>query len=207
MSKGENSNKIAFLSNNLIVTKPLYDWLESRGEHVILFDKKISSYDIINNDISFVISYNYIHMIQSDVLDILPHRVINLHISLLPWNRGADPNIWSFIENTPCGVTIHEVDPGLDTGDILLQKQVSFEYSKDTLQSSYLTLHNVIQDLFKTNSANILDCTILPQPQTGKGSFHYKKDLLAYKDIINFNDTINDFINKINKPASITPQR
>ena len=43
-------------------------------------------------------------------------------MSYLPWNRGADPNFWSILEDTPKGVTIHIMDESIDTGDILYQK-------------------------------------------------------------------------------------
>jgi len=37
---------------------------------------------------------------------------------------AADPNVWSFIEKTPKGVSIHYLDAGIDTGDIIAQKLV-----------------------------------------------------------------------------------
>ena len=38
-----------------------------------------------------------------------------MHISYLPFNRGAHPNYWSFKDNSPKGVTIHFIDNGIDT--------------------------------------------------------------------------------------------
>lgn len=73
---------------------------------------------------SFVVSFNYRYLIPEEVLKLLPGKVINLHTSLLPYNRGSAPNFFSFLEDTPKGVTIHRVDSGLDTGDILCQKEL-----------------------------------------------------------------------------------
>lgn len=50
---------------------------------------------------------------------------MNLHISYLPWNKGADPNFWSCIDGTPAGVTLHHIDAGVDTGDIIAQALMS----------------------------------------------------------------------------------
>ena len=39
-------------------------------------------------------------------------------LSYLPFNRGKNPNVWSIIESTPCGATIHKIDEKIDTGKI-----------------------------------------------------------------------------------------
>ena len=78
-------------------------------------------------------------------------QAINLHISYLPFNRGAHPNFWSFVDNSPKGVTIHEIDEGLDTGPIIHQKKLSFNIKKkesDTFFKTYKILNNEIQKLF-----------------------------------------------------------
>ena len=51
-----------------------------------------------------IVSYNYIHMVPKDVIEMMPNKIVNLHISFLPYNRGFAPNIWSFWENTKKGV-------------------------------------------------------------------------------------------------------
>lgn len=84
-------------------------------------------------------------------------QIFNLHISLLPYNREASPNFFSFIENTPKGVTIHQIDEGLDTGPILAQKELFFDESKETFASSYEKLILEIQMLFKENWSSISD--------------------------------------------------
>ena len=48
---------------------------------------------------------------------------INLHLSYLPFNRGKNPNVWSIIESTPCGATIHKIDEKIDTGKIYVRKK------------------------------------------------------------------------------------
>ena len=55
-----------------------------------------------------IISFGYRHKITQDIIDNLKYPIINLHISFLPFNKGAHPNFWSFAENTPSGISIHE---------------------------------------------------------------------------------------------------
>ena len=152
---------------------------------------------IKNNNVNFIISYNYRIIIKPDIIDLLPHRIINLHTSYLPYNRGASPNIWSFIENTPCGVTIHEIDSGIDTGNIIIQEEINYDYSKETLESTYIKSNEIIQELFKKYWLKIKNNEIIPQKQTGKGTFHLAKDLDKYKEIMDYKDTIETFLCKV----------
>ena len=71
-----------------------------------------------------------------------------MHISFLPYNKGADPNLWSYLENSPKGVTIHKIDKGINTGDILLQKEVQDNIETDTLKTSFNRLIDEIVILF-----------------------------------------------------------
>ncbi|MGM0601054.1 MAG: formyltransferase family protein [Candidatus Rifleibacteriota bacterium] len=155
---------------------PLIQWLQNQNYNVVQITDKISGEIIEEEHFDFLISYGYRHIIKKDVLDKFPSRAINLHISYLPWNRGADPNFWSFIENTPKGVTIHYLDEGIDTGDIIVQKEVCFNSEVETLASTYQKLHQEIQDLFKQNWPYIKSgkCKRVKQPDGG--TVHRKKD-------------------------------
>ena len=188
--------KILFLSNNPSVSNPLYEWLKASGEDVV-YDTEPITVDYINrNSIEYVISYNYVHIIKRDVIALLPHRIINLHISLLPYNRGSDPNIWSFIENTPAGVTIHEIDDGIDTGGILLQERIDFDPSKETLRSSYEKLHQMIQKLFKDNWYLLKSQGIKTEPN-GEGTLHKKKEAHFFEPVLNYDDIVSEFLLKV----------
>ncbi|GGO88991.1 hypothetical protein GCM10011348_45700 [Marinobacterium nitratireducens] len=163
---------------------PLISWLQSQGEVVIQTADKISSKFIRDSGASFIISYGYRHILRADVLDLFPSRAINLHISYLPWNRGADPNLWSFVDNTPKGVTIHYLDEGVDTGDIIAQEVVRFDLESDTLATSYEKLHKAIQLLFKANWSHIKDGTCQRQNQSSGGTIHKIKDKSAVDHLI-----------------------
>lgn len=150
------------------------------GHKVTRTDKVINSDYLQDKNIDFGISYRYKNIIRKPEISFFTGKLVNLHISLLPWNRGLDPNLWSFLENTPKGVTIHQVDAGLDTGDILLQKEHTFELSCETLRTSYESLSQMIENLFIQNSEAILRQEITPIPQGEGGSLHRGVDKTPY---------------------------
>jgi ribosomal protein L37AE/L43A len=119
-----------------------------------------------------IISFGYRHVIRPDALMLAQRSPVNLHISYLPWNRGADPNYWSFRDNTPKGVTLHEVDIGIDTGPIIAQKRIIFNDREDTLSSTYQRLIREVQDLFIANWRKIACGDYYAYPQTERGSHH-----------------------------------
>jgi methionyl-tRNA formyltransferase len=126
--------------------------------------------------IQFAVSYRYQHIVKRPVIEYLSGRVINLHISLLPWNRGADPNLWSFLEDTPKGVTIHYIDEGLDTGDIIAQKEIVFDSPGETLATTYEKLNANLIELFKQEWQHISTGEAPRRKQPLHGSFHRTRD-------------------------------
>ncbi len=129
-----------------------------------------------SNDIEFIISYRYTKIIKADIIKAFQDKLINLHPSLLPYNRGRHPNLWSFIDNTPKGVTIHYIDEGVDTGDIIAQKELVFE-DNETLSSSYWKGLQALEDLLITQWHDIKSGNITRIKQEGEGTFHLGKDL------------------------------
>lgn len=94
-----------------------------------------------------IVSYNYRHILKKEIFSIPKFGTVNMHISYLPYNRGADPNLWSHIEGTPSGVTIHLIDEGIDTGPIITQKLVPLDKSL-SLAKSWSILQDEIKALF-----------------------------------------------------------
>lgn len=177
--------KILFLTNNEI-SYELFYWIKNeKKENIILYGDNINIDKLNELQPELIISYNYKYVIKKDVIMYMKNRIINLHISLLPWNRGASPNLWSFLDDTSKGVTIHQIDEGLDTGDVILQKEIFFDESKETLKSSYNKLHKEIQKLFKENWEEIKNYNIALKPQVGKGSLHFVRDSKVIESIMN----------------------
>lgn len=87
------------------------------------FLDEIKSY---NPDLIIVTAYGRI--LPGPLLDLPPLGTINVHGSLLPKYRGAAPVQWAVINGeTETGITIMQMDEGLDTGDILLPVSLPIE--------------------------------------------------------------------------------
>jgi methionyl-tRNA formyltransferase len=65
----------------------------------------------------------YGRILGPDLLRLAPHGAVNVHASLLPRHRGAAPVQWAIAAgDQETGVTVMQMDEGLDTGDLLLQR-------------------------------------------------------------------------------------
>ena len=147
------------------------------------------------NEYDLVISYGYRYILKPVHIQACKKPPINLHISLLPWNKGAHPNFWAWYDNTPHGVTIHEINQGLDTGPIIYQKEIKF--NKDlTLNKSYDILQEEIELLFLENKHKLLMKDYTTFEQIGRGSYHKVKDLPKFEG--GWNQTIQEIRSKIN---------
>ncbi len=185
---------VLFLTNN-DNTKDLYEWLLEQGEKVYCIQNKINPELIEQLNPSFIISFNYRYLIQKEILDYMKGKVINLHISYLPYNRGSSPNLFSFLDNTPKGVTIHLMDEGLDTGDILCQRELFFDENKETFASTYNKLMQEIKKLFREKWTEIKEGRISPQKQVGDGTYHRMKEVeeIRKNNPFSWEDVIADY--------------
>lgn len=179
-----NNYRILFLTNNENATK-LIDWLKEQGENIEVESNAINLQLVKKISPSIIISYNYNYLIRRDVIEYMEGNIVNLHISLLPWNKGFSPNLWSFLDNTPKGVTVHYINEGLDTGDIIVQKEISFNEEIETFESSYNKLNYEIVELFKVCWNKIKTKSIDAIKQTEVGSYHTKKDLEIFQEKTN----------------------
>ncbi|HEX2658845.1 MAG TPA: formyltransferase family protein [Polyangia bacterium] len=119
--------------------------------------------------------FNY--LFKAPFLASFPRGVVNLHPSLLPYNRGQYPNVWSIIEGTPSGVTFHYVDAGVDTGDIIAQRAVDVT-PIDTGQTLYRKLELAGLELFREAWPAFRDGTAARRPQSGAaGTSHRTSDV------------------------------
>lgn len=193
------SRRVLFLTGN-DNSLELYEWLRQRVD-IKEFREKLTM-DVVGEwKPDLIVSYNYNHIITKDVIDYMNGNILNLHISYLPWNRGASPNLWSFVDGTPKGITIHQVDCGLDTGKIVYQKECFFDEQKETFSSTYTYLHNQIVELFKDNWEEIRTKTYPLEEQERGGSYHSVKDLDMLKEECPFewSDNIGEYLTRYNK--------
>ncbi|MGL4345755.1 MAG: methionyl-tRNA formyltransferase [Cellulosilyticaceae bacterium] len=90
----------------------------------------------LNPDVIVVVAFGQI--LPESILNIPRFGCINVHGSLLPAYRGAAPIQWSIINREPItGVTIMYMDKGMDTGDMLLKREMPI-----VAEDTYKTLHD-----------------------------------------------------------------
>jgi len=134
----------------------------------------VEQIEALQPDIILSVLFGY--KLSSKVLTIPSKGCINLHPSYLPFNRGVYPNVWAIIDGTPAGVTLHYMDEGFDTGDIIAQRKVSL-YFYDTGESLYHRLEQESLKLFKEVWPGIKHGTLKRLKQALQGTYHSKKDV------------------------------
>ncbi len=76
----------------------------------------------------FIVEVAFGILLKPEFLALTPHRILNVHPSLLPKYRGAAPLVWPILDGeTETGISIMLVDEGMDTGDVLYQTRLSLE--------------------------------------------------------------------------------
>ncbi len=173
----------AGMKPQLVVTQP--DRPRGRGLEVVLspvkqraveLDLPLAQPERIRNNPQFqsqlgalmpdaIIVVGYGRIIPQWMLDLPPLGNINLHASLLPKYRGAAPIQWAIASSeTVTGVTTMKIDAGLDTGDILLQKEIPIE-PQDTSETLSPKLAGIGADLMIETLRGLQAGSIQPRPQ------------------------------------------
>jgi len=150
------------LKKNILILGP--DWRKhtiekifKKKNNLLKTNKKINTKLIINNKIDILITSGYPFLIKEEIIKKV-NIAINLHISFLPYGKGIMPNLWSFVENFPAGITIHQLDKNFDTGKILIQKKIYFkDKSNQTLKTTHAYLLAKLEGLFLKNYRKIFN--------------------------------------------------
>lgn len=105
-------------------------------------------------------------ILKKDWLDIFPLGILNIHPSLLPKFRGPSPIQATILSNEKPGITIFLIDEGVDTGQILWQKEVNIQIDYYEKMEQQLALAGA--KLFLDNIKFYLEGQITPKPQEGQ---------------------------------------
>lgn len=110
---------------------------------------------------------NGTRIISKKILALCP-LFINIHTGITPEYRGVHGAYWSLVNHEPdkCGVTVHKVDAGIDTGEILVQEVIDYNLQKD----SFITY-----PIHQTAKGISLLLNVLKQIEANK-LVSYKKD-------------------------------
>lgn len=121
----------------------------SRKEQIINLKAANSS-----KDTDFLLLLWWPHILKNKTINEFDF-VINLHPSLLPYGKGKYGYFWSILNNEPFGASLHLVDEGIDTGEVLAQKEI-LPSPMDTGEDLYKKGLEACINLFDTEIEKIL---------------------------------------------------
>lgn len=190
--------KILCLYNNEIAVE-LFEWMRSLGHEMVIYSERLHTSWCLAQSFDLTVSYTYRYILTQEVIGDLNNNVVNIHNSYLPWNRGADPNIWSIIDDTPRGVTLHYIDSQLDHGDIIAQtllspplrqgvESVEYENNVPTLSSTYDDLDKAAKQLFKDAFQYYSFWNRMRKSTSQGGFYHRASEARGIKDAISSYD-------------------
>ena len=135
-------------------------------------------------DVIVVAAYGKI--LRPSVLQMTPYGCINVHASLLPKYRGAAPIQWAVLNGeTESGVTIMQMNEGLDTGDILYQEKVPIT-ANETSDSLFEKLSELGGPALLKVLKRIEEGTLEPVPQPLESPTEYARMLRKEDGILDF---------------------
>ena len=112
-----------------------------------------------------IVVVGYGRIVPEWMIDLPPLGNINLHASLLPRYRGAAPIQWAIARGeSVSGVTTMRIDVGLDTGDILLQKEIPIA-PQDTAVTLAPRMAVIGAELMVETLRGLQAGTVRPRPQ------------------------------------------
>jgi methionyl-tRNA formyltransferase len=116
-------------------------------------------------------------IIKADLICLPKNGFLNTHPSFLPYCRGKHYNFWTLVEQAPFGVSIHKVENGVDTGEIVAQRRIEYGWT-DTGGTLYNKAQSAMISLFKDFYPTLSESPLVGRPQNpGVGSFHFAREM------------------------------
>lgn len=109
-------------------------------------------------NVEWIVLAGYMRLIGTVLLSSFPKKIINIHPSLLPKYKGLNA-IKQAVDNNDheLGVTIHYVDEGMDTGEIIEQEKITIEDLNLPIEEIEATVHNVEHKLYVETLKKLLE--------------------------------------------------
>ena len=148
-------------------------------------EEEIAAFRALNADVAVVAAYG--RLLPQEILDAPTYGCINIHASLLPKYRGASP-ITAAIQDgeTETGITIMQMDIGLDTGDMLLKGSTPISDS-----DTFAAVHDRLADLggkLIVEALDKLEAGTLVAEKQGEAASRYASMIKAGDTEISFNN-------------------
>ena len=124
----------------------------------------------------FIVS-SFRNILDKKLLSLPKLGAINLHMSLLPKYRGPHPENWAIINNEKTvGFTVHYIDEGIDTGDIIVQSEIAILPEDDILTLTFKLAEKAPELLVKVlKDFEMFKLQCKPQNESMKSFFPPRK--------------------------------
>lgn len=157
---------------------------------VIQPEKIKDAIDEINAlDADLILTCAYGQIVPLEILNHPKHKSVNVHASLLPKYRGGAPIHWSIIHgDQETGMTLMEMDEGMDSGDMIAQRKVEIN-PLDTMGDVEKKLMHVSRDLIKEDLPLYLKGDIKAQSQD-ENKVSYAYTIKKEDEAIDFNQDV-----------------
>src|SRR5690348_4618431 len=127
----------------------------------------------LNPDLIVVVAYG--HILPQAILDLPRYGCLNVHTSLLPKYRGAAPIQWAIANgDVETGVTLMQMDAGLDTGPIVSQRRTPIDPDDDSAKL-HDRLAQLGAELLVETIPGYVAGTLRPMPQPAEGASYAAK--------------------------------
>lgn len=110
-------------------------------------------------------------IIKERIFTVATFGSINSHPGLLPEYRGLDSVRWSIFHGKSVGATCHFVDKGLDTGPILVRREVAYQIGETILQIRVRVMR-VCAEIVVEAVRGLIDGSVKPVPQPNEGGYY-----------------------------------
>ncbi len=171
--------KILVISDNAFIKEKIIEIFKVKDVKCDLFESKDLNFknslfiDYLISEYKLIISAHCKKIFPKKLVESI--RCINLHPGYNPYNRGWFPQVFSILNKLPLGATIHEMDEGLDSGDIISQQKIHINSSDDSLSLYNKVLQKEI-NLFQNNFDKIIEGSYIKIKPKSKGNLNLKKD-------------------------------
>lgn len=159
------------------------DRLRALGENVTTHTGPVTVDVIERLSVDFVVSDRSRHLLKADAIERLGGRVVNLHPSYLPYGRGYQPIFWAIFDRVPVGYTLHYIDPGIDSGDIIDQAEIRPNPSL-TLRELYAQCRVGLIELLLQHWPALREGGGPRRVQQGTGTLHYAYEFDGLLDML-----------------------
>ena len=119
--------KVLILGLNNVGNK-ISQKLSSKVKHLRIVKKEINIQSVQKYRPDVIFSLGYRFIIPKEIINYPKYGCFNIHKSMLPLNKGANPVFWTILNNTIAGISIHKVSTKLDSGSIYEQKKINYDF-------------------------------------------------------------------------------